>query len=55
MHVFFEVRHNCIFAPELCESLESMFRIDVRLFLISARQTVSILEVWVKFVFVSEI
>jgi TonB family protein len=29
MHVFFEAGHDCIFAPELCESLESTFRIEL--------------------------
>src|SRR5579863_3139890 len=29
MHVFFEVGHDCIFAPELCESLESTFRVEL--------------------------
>lgn len=29
MHVFFEVGHDCIFAPELCQSFESTFRIEL--------------------------
>jgi len=29
MHVFFEAGHDCIFATELCESLEATLRIDL--------------------------
>jgi TonB family protein len=28
-HVFFEIGHDCIFAPEVCEGLESNFRIEL--------------------------